>query len=104
MEEAREGLTRALEATTIHDAQIPLYANVTAEPVTDRETIRELLIRQLTAPVLWEQSVRNMIRDGATTFVELGPGKVLQNLVKRIHPGSTLRGIDRAEDVPKEHA
>ena len=104
MEEAREGLTRALETTTIHDAQIPLYANVTAEPVTDRETIRELLIRQLTAPVLWEQSVRNMIRDGATTFVELGPGKVLQNLVKRIHPGSTLRGIDRAEDVPKEHA
>ena len=101
MEEAREGLTRALEATTFHDATIPLYANVTAEPVTARETIRELLIRQLTAPVLWEQSVKNMIRDGATTFVELGPGKVLQNLVKRIHPGSALRGIDRVEDALK---
>jgi [acyl-carrier-protein] S-malonyltransferase len=104
MESAREGLTQALKATTIHDARIPLYANVTAEPVTAAETIRELLIRQLTAPVLWEQSIRNMVRDGATTFVELGPGKVLQNLVKRIHPASSVRGVDGPGDLPGEES
>ena len=104
MEEAREGLTRALEEIEINDARIPLYANVTGEPVTRAATIRELLIRQLTAPVLWEQSVRNMIRDGATRFVELGPGKVLQNPVKRIHPEASLGGVDRPGDASKEGA
>lgn len=102
MEEAREGLTGALEKTTINNARIPVYANVTAEPVTEAREIRELLIRQLTAPVLWEQSVRNMVRDGARTFIELGPGKVLQNLVKRIHPGANIRGVDRPGDVARE--
>ena len=102
MQSAREGLMRALETTAIRDARIPLYANVTAEAVNEAGAIRELLIQQLTAPVLWEQSIRNMIRDGATTFVELGPGKVLQNLVKRINSAVTLGGVDRPEDLPEE--
>jgi [acyl-carrier-protein] S-malonyltransferase len=93
---------RALETTAIRDATIPLYANVTAEAVSEAGAIRELLIQQLTAPVLWEQSIRNMIRDGATKFVELGPGKVLQNLVKRIDSAVALGGVDRPEDLPEE--
>jgi [acyl-carrier-protein] S-malonyltransferase len=102
MEEAREGLMHALATAAVNDARIPVYTNVTAEPVTRAGEIRELLVRQLTAPVLWEQSVRNMVRDGATRFLELGPGKVLQNLVKRIHPAATLRGVDRASEATGE--
>jgi [acyl-carrier-protein] S-malonyltransferase len=102
MEEAREGLQHALATTAISEARIPVYTNVTAEPVTRASEIRELLVQQLTAPVLWEQSVRNMVRDGATTFIELGPGKVLQNLVKRIHPAATLSGVDRPSEAAGE--
>ena len=94
MESARDGLKAALDSVTISDARIPVYANVSAEPVTSGAEIRDLLYRQLTSPVCWEQSVRNMVRDGATHFIEVGPGKVLQGLVKRISHGVHVSGVD----------
>jgi len=99
MESAGDGLKRALEGTEIRDARIPVYANVTARPVQKAPEIRELLFRQLTSPVRWEESVQNMAAAGATTFVEIGPGKVLQGLVKRIAPNVQVRGIDRITDL-----
>jgi [acyl-carrier-protein] S-malonyltransferase len=99
MESAQEGLKDALRTTTLRDAAIPVYANVTAEPVTKASEIRELLYLQLTQPVLWEQTVRNMHRDGATTFLELGPGKVLQGLIKRTASSVAVRGADTYADV-----
>jgi [acyl-carrier-protein] S-malonyltransferase len=99
MESAQEGLKDALSTTTLRDATIPVYANVTAEPVMKASEIRELLYLQLTQPVLWEQTVRNMHRDGATTFVELGPGQVLQGLIKRTASSVAVRGADTYSDV-----
>jgi [acyl-carrier-protein] S-malonyltransferase len=99
MKSAQEGLKDALRTTTLRDAAIPIYANVTAEPVMKASEIRELLYLQLTQPVLWEQTVRNMHRDGATTFLELGPGKVLQGLIKRTASSVAVRGADTYADV-----
>jgi len=99
MESAREGLRHALDEAAIQDARIPVYANVTAEPVQKAPAIRELLYRQLTSPVRWSETVQHMVRDGATTFCELGPGKVLQGLVKRIAPDAAVAGIDRQADI-----
>jgi [acyl-carrier-protein] S-malonyltransferase len=100
MESARSGLKKALDNTPIRDAAIPVYANVTAEPVTRSQEIRTSLFQQLTSPVLWEQSVHNMVRDGASSFVEIGPGRVLQGLVKRTENGVTTAGIDKLNDFP----
>ncbi len=102
MASAKEGLRAALEKTAIQDARIPVYANVTAEPVTRASEIRELLHQQLSSPVRWEESVRNMVRDGAGRFVEIGPGKVLQGLVKRIDPGVETAGVDKFSDIGKD--
>jgi [acyl-carrier-protein] S-malonyltransferase len=98
MESAMAGLKEALEKTPINDARIPVYTNVTAEPVTSASTIRDLLFKQITSPVRWEQSVHAMVRDGATVFHEMGPGKVLQGLVKRSEPGVQVRGFDKISD------
>lgn len=100
MEGAREGLEEGLARTDFRDASIPVYANVTGEPVTRASEIRDLLRRQLTSPVLWEQTVRNMARDGATLFGELGPGKVLQGLVSRTLEGVSVTGFDKFQDIP----
>ncbi|MBI3111645.1 MAG: ACP S-malonyltransferase [Ignavibacteriales bacterium] len=100
MESAQEGLKEALENTPIRDASIPVYANVTAQPVRDAGGIRQLLLQQLTSPVRWEESVAAMASAGASTFVEIGPGKVLQGLVKRILPNVALQGIDKYSDLP----
>jgi [acyl-carrier-protein] S-malonyltransferase len=101
MESARRGLKEALDGTAIRDARIPVYANVTAEPVTEAAAIRDLLYRQLTSPVRWEQTVHNMLRDGATDFVEIGPGKVLQGLVKRTDSSVQTAGFDKFADILK---
>lgn len=84
MEPAREELAAAIEETRFNKPLCPIYQNVTTFAVTDPEKIKENLIFQLTAPVKWTQSVQNMIADGATEFIEVGPGKVLQGLVKKI--------------------
>lgn len=99
MESAREGLKAALDATEIRDAEIPVYANVTARPVRKANEIRELLYQQLTSAVRWHETIVNMIADGAQEFVEVGPGKVLQGLVKRIDSTVTIRGIEKLTDL-----
>ena len=91
---AQEGLRAALAGAPVLDARIPVYANVTAEPVHDAAAIRDLLHRQLTSPVRWEESVHHMVRDGATAFTEVGPGKVLQGLIRRCEPEAAVSGID----------
>lgn len=85
MEPAREELAAAIEQTAFRMPVCPVYQNVPATAVTDPETIKQNLILQLTAPVKWTQSVQNMIADGATEFIEVGPGNVLQGLVKKIN-------------------
>ena len=85
MEPARTELAKAIESTTIHQPRCPIYQNVTASPVSDPTVIRMNLVAQLTAPVRWTQTVQNMTANGANTFIEVGPGKVLQGLVKKIN-------------------
>lgn len=87
MQAAQQGLQEALEATEFKDAQVPLYSNVEAKPVQDKDTIRTLLIAQLTKPVLWQTIIETMIADGYDAFYEVGPGKVLKGLQKRINRG-----------------
>lgn len=84
MQPAREELAAAIENTTFSKPACPVYQNVSTTAVTDPDTIKKNLIAQLTAPVKWTQSVQNMIKDGATRFIEVGPGNVLQGLVKKI--------------------
>lgn len=86
MEPAREELAAAIANTPFNVPDCPVYQNVTTTGVTDPEQIKINLIAQLTAPVKWTQSVQRMVADGATRFIEVGPGKVLQGLVKKIHP------------------
>ena len=84
MEPAREELAAAIEATQFTEPACPIYQNVSTVAVMEPSEIKKNLISQLTAPVRWTQSVQNMIKDGATTFIEVGPGNVLQGLVKKI--------------------
>jgi [acyl-carrier-protein] S-malonyltransferase len=84
MEPARQELEAAIVSTPFRDPVCPVYQNVTAEPSSDPETIRQNLVIQLTAPVRWTQTVRNMLRDGASSFTEVGPGAVLQGLIKKV--------------------
>lgn len=84
MEPARAELAKAIEATEVKAPRCPIYQNVTAQPETDPVRIKDNLLKQLTSPVRWTQSVKNMLADGADDFLELGPGTVLQGLVKRI--------------------
>lgn len=93
MEPARAELADAIARTDFHAPKCPVYQNVNAEPQTDPETIKKNLIAQLTAPVRWTQTVQNMIAAGADTFVEVGPGAVLQGLVKKISSEVATSGI-----------
>lgn len=86
MEPARIELAEAINQTTFNKPVCPVYQNVNAKAVTDPVLIRENLVKQLTSPVRWTQTVQNMVADGATQFIEVGPGTVLQGLVKKISP------------------
>lgn len=90
MQPAAEDLGKAIEATTFHKPSCPIYQNVCALPQTDPEVIRENLLKQLTSPVRWTQSVNQMIADGANEFFEFGPGDVLKNLIRKINPEVTV--------------
>ncbi|MBO7625588.1 MAG: ACP S-malonyltransferase [Bacteroidales bacterium] len=94
MEPARAELAAAVDRTSFHTPVCPIYQNYTARPTTDVDEIRKNLKAQLTAPVLWTQSVQAMVADGAGHFVELGPGSVLQGLVSRIAPDVTVSGVE----------
>lgn len=93
MEPARVELEAAIKATTFNTPICPVYQNVPAAAVSDVEAIRNNLVAQLTAPVRWTQSVQAMVADGATHFIECGPGNVLQGLVKKIHKDATCEAL-----------
>lgn len=93
MEPAREKLAKAISETVFHQPLCPIYQNVSTTAMSDVDMIKENLIAQLTAPVKWTQSVENMVKDGATQFLECGPGKVLQGLVKKIHKEAQTASI-----------
>ena len=94
MEPARKELSEAIAKAEFHTPVCPIYQNVDALPHTDPDEIRHNLLMQLTSPVRWTQTVRNMVADGATSFTEVGPGTVLQGLAKKIAPeGTEISGI-----------
>ncbi|KEO74674.1 ACP S-malonyltransferase [Anditalea andensis] len=93
MEPAREKLEKAINETTFNQPICPIYQNVSTTGMTDVDRIKENLIAQLTAPVKWTQSIENMVADGATHFIESGPGKVLQGLVKKIYKEAEVSSI-----------
>jgi [acyl-carrier-protein] S-malonyltransferase len=101
MQSAKDALKTALNAANIRDARIPVYANVTAKPVRWAGEIKQLLYEQVTSPVRWEESVQSMVSDGATKFIELGPGKVLQGLIRRTAPAVETTGADLIGDLEK---
>jgi [acyl-carrier-protein] S-malonyltransferase len=90
MKPAEDKLASAIESTNFKTPTCPVYQNVSAEPESDPAAIKSNLLKQLTAPVKWTQCVQSMVRDGANNFTEIGPGKVLQGLVKKISPTSEL--------------
>jgi len=102
MESAKVDFKAALDNTEFRKLKIPVYANVTGKPFTeftDIEDIKKSLYDQLTSSVRWDESIVNMISDGADEFIEIGPGKVLQGLIKRINKTVAVKGIDKAEDL-----
>ncbi|MEL0262573.1 MAG: ACP S-malonyltransferase [Flavobacteriaceae bacterium] len=94
MEPARQELAEAIQSTTFHDPRCRIYQNVTGQAVMEKEVIKNNLIAQLTAPVRWTQSVQQMIYDGATWFTEVGPGKVLQGLVRKINGEASVSSAE----------
>ena len=93
MEPARQELGEAIASTHFHQPICPVYQNVNALPSVEIDVIKKNLVDQLTAPVRWTQSVQNMVKDGAKTFIECGPGKVLQGLIKKIAPEATVMSL-----------
>ena len=93
MQPAAEELAEGIESVTFRQPVCPVYQNVTAKPTVDPDEIKKNLLAQLTAPVRWTQTVVNMVADGADTFVECGPGKVLQGLVSKTAPSATVQGM-----------
>ena len=93
MEPAREKLQKAIESTVFYKATCPVYQNVATRGINNTDDIKTNLIAQLTAPVKWTQSIQQMVNDGATHFIECGPGKVLQGLVKKIHVTAEVSSI-----------
>ena len=99
MESAQQELGEVLDKMEKQTARFPVYANVTAKPVTEAEEIKELLFKQLTYPVLWFNTIQNMIEDGITEFYEVGPGKVLAGLLKRINRRIPVKTVGTVGDV-----
>jgi len=87
---AQEELAHAIEKTAFQKPVCPVYQNFTALPESDPDVIKNNLIQQLTAPVLWTKTIQNMVKNGATQFVEFGPGEVLQGLIRKIAPEAKL--------------
>jgi [acyl-carrier-protein] S-malonyltransferase len=101
MKPAQLELEKAINTIEFKNAKVPVYSNVYAKPLTNADEIKNALIAQLTAPVLWTQSLRQMFSDGITRFVELGPGQVLQGLVKRALENIEILGYDKFDDLQK---
>ncbi len=101
MRSAQKEFTTVIEKINVKVPKIPVLANVNAEPVSDPIRIKELLVNQITMPVLWYLSMKRMYRGGVRSFVEIGPGKVLQGLLKRSFSDTRSTGIDKLVDIDK---
>lgn len=99
--EAEHGLAEKIRATAFSAPKIPVYVNVSGKAVASAEDLKECAIKQLTSPVLWTSTMNTMWADGITSYCEIGPGKVLQGLVKRTLAEATIDGVDTAEDVAR---
>lgn len=99
MKPAANQLNEVLSELSFQDATIPVIANVTANPVEKQEEIKDLLVKQLYSPVRWEESVKTMLDNGVTTFIEIGPGKVLSGLVKKIDRSASVFAISDLETM-----
>lgn len=99
MRPAAERLAAELEAISIADPAVPLVNNADAEPLTSKDRIADSLIRQVTSPVRWEDVVRRLVKEGVTLFFELGPGRVLTGLIKRIAPEATVVNVEDLESL-----
>jgi [acyl-carrier-protein] S-malonyltransferase len=93
MKPADQALAAVLSEIQIRSPRVPVWSNVDAQPHTDPREIRELLIRQVLQPVLWEQTMRNLLEQGVDRFVEIGPGRVLAGLLKRVHRKVECRNV-----------
>lgn len=98
---AGERLSEVLEKISLQEIKIPYVSNVTAQMVTEREKVKELLVRQVSSPVRWQQCVETMIENGADTFVEIGPGRTLSGFMRKINRNVTVMNIQTAEDFLK---
>ncbi|MDE7013259.1 MAG: ACP S-malonyltransferase [Kineothrix sp.] len=101
LKEAGEKLGAVLEETEIHDIRIPYLANVTADYVTDKNQVKQLLMQQVASSVRWQQSVERMIADGVDSFVEIGPGKTLSGFMRKINRNVKVINIEKVEDLEK---
>lgn len=101
MQPAAEGLARAIAATTVNDARIPLIGNMHASPLAGAQEIREELAGQIAASVQWIRGIEYLVNAGVTTFIEIGPGQALTGMVKRIAKGTTLMNVSSGEDIIK---
>ena len=101
LKEAGEKLRNYLEDVTVHEPVIPYIANVTADYVTSADIIKELLAKQVSSSVLWQQSVERMIADGVDRFVEIGPGKTLSGFVKKIERNAVVFNVETLEDLER---
>jgi [acyl-carrier-protein] S-malonyltransferase len=101
LDSSSEKLTTAINAVNFADPVVPVYQNVTANPEKSGETIKQNLIKQLTAPVLWSQTMANFSKDSFDNFIEIGAGNVLQGLIKRTIEGVAISGVDKFEDLEK---
>jgi len=99
MESAKDELKKILDEVKFRKPKIPVYFNVTAKPTFEAEEIKDLLYLQITKPVLWTQTILNMRSDGAVKFYEIGPGKVLQGLIKRTLEDVEVAGFDKLSDI-----
>ncbi len=98
---AGEKLAAELEKVEIHDIQIPYIANVTADYVTDKAEVKELLQKQVSSSVRWQQTIERMIADGTDTFIEIGPGKTLSGFMRKINRDMKALNIEKVEDMEK---
>lgn len=98
MEPAQEELAKEIKATAFKNASCPIYQNFDAQPHTDASEIKQRLIAQLTGAVRWTQTLNNMITDGATSFTEIGPGKALQGMIKKVDRKMPTMGFDKLEE------
>ncbi|MBT5441026.1 MAG: ACP S-malonyltransferase, partial [Candidatus Marinimicrobia bacterium] len=99
MSSAKKVLSDKLLSTNINDSNFPIYSNVTAYPISSADEIQNALIEQLEKPVLWHQSISQMINDGVENAIEVGPGKVLQGLSKRINSSLNMNSLEYLEDI-----